>query len=657
MIGCSPDRPLLRVTTRIGLLALLLSGAVAASPRDQYRDALKALARGESGTFERLRGGLNDYPLAPYLEIAGTAKALDRADPGTVRSLLDNYPALPPTWRLRRSWLRRLAKEERWSEFLADYTDQRDMTLRCQRARAELAVRGDVAYEASLWLVGKSQPDACDPVFSHWRSKGLLGEDPTFDRAVLAARAGEASLASYLARGLDSGHRDLVNRWLALRTNPAQGLVQARTWRDSEDHRSLLVNNLKRLAPGNNELARAHWPDLKAQFAFSSGQAAGVDRELALFYATDYPIDALPQLAALPPSVQDQQILEWQVRVAVHAGDWPAVAAAVARMPASHAGRDRWQYWLGRAREKQGDRVAAESIYRRLADKANYFGFLAADRLGTRYALCPEVARPDSDTFARLLSRPAMQRALELAALNEWRDARSEWNTATAGLSREQRRQAAVLADSYGWFDRSILTLADSGHQTTYHLRFPLAWHGDVSALASRFALNPSLIYGVMRSESALVVDAVSGAGARGLMQVTPATARDIARKIGEKAPTARGLIEQQLSLRFGSAYLRQLFDRYEHPLKVMAAYNAGPDALERWDALNLPAEPDRWIESLPFYETRDYLMRVLAFSALYDWRREGKMVPMAVRMPTLTDRPGVTDFGVRGRVVPHCPS
>ncbi|MEM6936628.1 MAG: transglycosylase SLT domain-containing protein, partial [Pseudomonadota bacterium] len=131
----------------------------------------------------------------------------------------------------------------------------------------------------------------------------------------------------------------------------------------------------------------------------------------------------------------------------------------------------------------------------------------------------------------------------------------------------------------------------------------------------------------------------------------------EVASSLGESNPGRRGLLREDVNLRLGSAYLASLFERYNHPLKVLAAYNAGPDAVARWEALDLPEEPDRWIESLPYYETRDYLMRVLAFTTLYDWRREGKMVPLAQRMPALDLRPGVTDFGIRGRVVPRCPS
>ncbi|MEM7703994.1 MAG: transglycosylase SLT domain-containing protein [Pseudomonadota bacterium] len=644
------------------LVALLIvsGGAWAAEattldPREAYLSALKALDSKQLDRFDELADQLQDYPLYPYLQIARVSTGLKNAKPTAVRKLLEDYPSMPPSYRLRRSWLRELARRERWEAFLTDYRPQRDMELRCQHALATLRVLGSVGYEPDLWLVGRSQPDACDPVFTHWRQRGLLTADRYFERAVLAAKAGESTFAGFLGRRLSGPRQGEVKRWAALQSNPGRNLAAASRWSDSPPHRQMVLSTLDRIKSRNNTLALSAWPTLREHYSFSADQVAEVDRNLVLFYATDYPLDAQRRLTAL--TLQDPQIVEWRARVAIKEGDWSSLLAALDNLPAELRDRDRWQYWRARAMAESGSGSEAMQLFEQLAKKPNYFGFASADRVSKPYALCPAPRDPDPVVLNALTARPAMQRALELHALGEWRDARSEWNVATRNLNREQRRQAAVLADGSGWFGRAILTLADTGHTDRYDLRFPLAWHAEVTQNAARFGLNASLIYGVMRSESALVVDAVSGAGARGLMQLTPQTGREIASSLGESNPGRRGLLREDVNLRLGSAYLASLFERYNHPLKVLAAYNAGPDAVARWESLDLPEEPDRWIESLPYYETRDYLMRVLAFTTLYDWRREGKMVPLAQRMPALDLRPGVTDYGIRGRVVPRCPS
>jgi soluble lytic murein transglycosylase len=158
---------------------------------------------------------------------------------------------------------------------------------------------------------------------------------------------------------------------------------------------------------------------------------------------------------------------------------------------------------------------------------------------------------------------------------------------------------------------------------------------------ARRNALPPSLIYAVMRSESALAPDARSGAGALGLMQLLPNTARSLEAAAGVRVANRSRLFDPETNIRLGSAYLRKLVDEHGHPLRVLAAYNAGPRPLARWDAAGrLPPEPDRWIETLPYYETREYLPRVLTFQVLYEWQIHGRMTRLS-RMMSPLDKAG----------------
>ncbi len=638
------------------LAALAWGSPDPSAQRDAYRAALEALSRDRWTEFERLKAGLDEYPLKPYLEAAAIERRLDRADPAEVDALVRAHPGVPPVERLRRHWLERLARERRHRELVDAYTPQSDAELRCAHLHARLSLGEWVLFEPDLWLTGRSRPDACDPVFAHYRANGDLTPDLYLARAKLAAGAGEGRFARWLSRRLEPMQRESIQRWVALAAHPERELARARHWPDSELHREMLEAALTRMASRRNDRAREHWEALRDRFAWSEASRAGIERELALYYATDYPPDALATLDRIPDPAVDAQILEWRARVALRAGDWSQVLAALDRLPEDRRGRPRWRYWRARALLAAGQPEPAETLFRDLAGEANYYGFLSADRIGHDYALCPETPRHDPALSPRLREIPALRRAFELYHLGELLDARREWNLANAGLGPDERRQLALLAAAEGWVDRAVLTLADTGHQQDYELRFPLHWEPLVQALAARERLNPSLIYGVMRSESALVTDAVSSAGAIGLMQLTPATARRVARDRGWPLPSRSQLNRPEYSIALGSAYLSELIERYGHPLAALAAYNAGPDAVERWRSLNLPAEADRWVETVPYYETRDYLARVIAFATIYDWRREGKMVPVKLRMPDLDVAPGRTDFGVAGSRIPRCP-
>jgi soluble lytic murein transglycosylase len=126
-----------------------------------------------------------------------------------------------------------------------------------------------------------------------------------------------------------------------------------------------------------------------------------------------------------------------------------------------------------------------------------------------------------------------------------------------------------------------------------------------------------------------------SPAGALGLMQVTPATARTLSRKHGLAYGASSELLNGANNIGFGAIYLRDLLDDYDqNPVLVSGAYNAGPNAVARWLGSRQLDEAAQWIETLPYYETRDYIPRVLAFTTLYDWRLQKPVRRISSRMP-----------------------
>jgi soluble lytic murein transglycosylase len=95
-------------------------------------------------------------------------------------------------------------------------------------------------------------------------------------------------------------------------------------------------------------------------------------------------------------------------------------------------------------------------------------------------------------------------------------------------------------------------------------------------------------------------------------------------------------------NIRFGTTYLRDLLDRFgDNPVLVSGAYNAGPNAVDRWLKERPQVDPAAWVENLPYFETRDYIPRVLAFTTLYDWRLQRPVRRLASRMPAFDSGAG----------------
>jgi soluble lytic murein transglycosylase len=287
--------------------------------------------------------------------------------------------------------------------------------------------------------------------------------------------------------------------------------------------------------------------------------------------------------------------------------------------------------------EALGNAAESEAGFRALADESDYYGFLAADRLDLPYRICPVPMPDDPELVKQIKAKPGIQRALELRLVDLPDFARSEWLNVQRNLDRDGLRGAAAIAMEAGWVDRSVFSMIASGDRQFYDQRFPVIYNNEINQQAQQQQLDSAWLFGIMRSESALDENVISTANAHGLMQITPATARQLTRRHNLAYRTPSQLLDGRYNIRMGTHYLRDLLDSYDDSQVVtLSAYNAGPNAAERW-LQDRPAMPaDIWIELIPYFETREYVPRVLAFTAIYDWRLGNPLRRISSRMPDI---------------------
>ena len=170
-----------------------------------------------------------------------------------------------------------------------------------------------------------------------------------------------------------------------------------------------------------------------------------------------------------------------------------------------------------------------------------------------------------------------------------------------------------------------------------YTLRFPLARREQILREAREAGIDPAWAYAIIRAESAWTTDAKSGANAYGLMQLLPGTAAQLARSehLGYSGPA--DLFDPDTNIALGTRYLAKVAARFDGSTWLgSAAYNAGPDAVDKWVNARDTLDPDFFIETIPYKETREYVSRVLAFSVIYDWRLNGKAATASSRLPRI---------------------
>jgi soluble lytic murein transglycosylase len=649
-----PGGRILQLTTRFRyrgcatLLMLCFAGTApaqepAAADREIFTRAWQAAASGERPVFEQLMPGLGDYLLFPYLRYEDLRYRRARVDPGEMAGFLADHEDWAFSPALRTAWLRTLGDTRQWDEVLTHGGDSKDVEVRCHHAHARIRAGDTVGLlpvAQALWTVGKSQPDACDPVFAWLRQQDGITPGLAWERIRLAMEARQPRLTLYLARFLPEQERVWADRWYQQDRGGYRQLRQAAAWPDQAKNRDIADYGLRRLARSDPDRAWGIFQALDGGFAWPADTRSGILREIALWSAVDGSVATPERMHAVPEEARDDRLLEWWIRRDLAGGRWQEVIETTGALSAESAGDSRWRYWRARALLETGARAQAEELLAELALEASYFGFLAADLLRLPYTICPETPSVESAEVDRLAARPGFERALELrrAGIVNW--ARSEWQSAARSLDPQGLRTAAALAVREDWPEQAIFALGNSGDLRWYEWRFPLAYHELVAANASSRQLDPSWVMGLMRSESAMAEDAISGAGARGLLQVTPDTARQLARRHAYRFTGPQQLLQAEDNIVFGTTYLRDLLDRFGNS-EVLAsgAYNAGPNAVDRWLNERPSGEPAIWVENLPYFETRDYIPRVLAFTTLYDWRLQRPVSRISSRMPAFDSR------------------
>jgi soluble lytic murein transglycosylase len=380
----------------------------------------------------------------------------------------------------------------------------------------------------------------------------------------------------------------------------------------------MIIHILERLAQRKPEQAAQHLTRLHKHYGFNDNQRLQVERQIGLRLAYRYDDKAHSHLAQVNQQRADEDTLRWQAQIALRQSDWKTLLDTLSLMPFSDRQQPKWQYWTARALTMTNQAAQAEPILQQLAQGRHYYGFLAADHLNLPYQLNRHTAAPAPDLNTLRQTYPAIALVEALFAVNWSVSANREWQHLIQTAAAEDLAGLAAIASAWQQHNIAIRTLAQGQLWDRIDLRFPTPYKEPVMQSAEKNKIQPSWIYGVMRRESAFSSDIRSPAGAVGLMQILPNTARYVGRKIGYSRHQYANLTDARSNIELGSAYLRYLLERYDGNLVLAtAAYNAGPKRVDSWITDQVIAA-DQWIDSIPFQETRRYVKAVLEYTMVF---------------------------------------
>ncbi|AHE48864.1 soluble lytic murein transglycosylase [Aeromonas hydrophila 4AK4] len=622
--------------------ALIVPGLVApvfAQTMEQslYREGYDAVRANDQERFQQIRARLNHYPLRPYLDYYQLAFRPGAADYNDVTRFIRQHGDTPQSNRLERSYLTYLAQSQQWSQFLRFYPAKPNSTdLLCMhyQARYYTGHKSEALQEAGkLWLTGQSRPDACDPLFQLWQQAGLRTQDKIWQRMKLAFEAQNPNLIRHLGAQLGGSLKPYGDQMIALFDQPARAMNPA-SFSTAPQSRQLLSLGLARYANEQPESALRQLGEMKRRFGLNQAEVARVERAAARRLLLDRSLAQRSWLDATLVRMKDAELVELRARLAIWEQDWRGLEGWVKRMPMALQKEDRWRYWLARSLEVQGRQKQARELYLETANLRGFYGFMAAQRTGVPYRIKNQSVGHKVPDWRTASSRwPFLLRVRELLAMNEITAARSEWIHNMDRNPVAQRLEFGHIALNQGWHELAILSSIRAEAWDAIDLRFPLPLKRTFSQMAQERTMNTSLLYAISRQESALYPLAQSPVGARGLMQLMPATARETASKLGVPYRNEQQLFDPAMNIRLGSAYLKRLLDVYDgNRILAAAAYNAGPGRVKRWRDQSTNKPMDVWVESIPYRETRNYVQNVLSFDLIYQHKLQQPLRFMSER-------------------------
>ena len=606
-----------------------------------YLDARKALKNKQLSSYNKLRKQLDDYPLTVYLDFHSNINDILTHKGSKATAEIDQFKDTPLFNTARYRYLMRTGAKRRWDDFLMVSPNRPNNTiLQCYFYRAKLAAGDkDTAFKGaqSLWLYGKSRPEECDPLFQVWQKAGLRTQEMLWSRMFLSFNANQYGLLTYLSRKITDNKAE-VKRLLSVYKDPRSLRHTKKFMGRAKINGEIVSLGLKKLAKKDLKQAVKLYMTYQKLDRFSDYQG----RKLSRYFVKRAIIRQEERLKSfvdtMLPLLDSDDLVELRLRWAIREADFTSLIAYLPQLSEQKKAKPRWLYWQSRvdgiistqASPAPSSDIVDNPSNSRLANlskRRNFYGYVAALELNSEYQLEHLDSVTDPALRQKIFDDKALARVIELLAIDKTIDARSEWVQMLGRHSRAMQKEYAIFALENEWHALGVQASIQGKLWNDMRLRFPYAAEQAFVTASKKQKVNIDELRAIARRESAFYPYATSGVGARGLMQLMPATAKETARKAGVKYKGTRSLYINEINIRLGSAYYASLLKRFNNNrVLATAAYNAGPHRVKRWlKKTNGELDVVAFIEAIPFTETREYVQAVLSYRVIYQIKQGKK--------------------------------
>ncbi|WP_350432988.1 transglycosylase SLT domain-containing protein [Shewanella sp. H8] len=610
-------------------LAFLSQAHALTSQQQTYLDARKALDKKQHDKYQALRKKLADYPLTVYLDYHANVDSIVQSPGDKALNAINQFDTTPLYNNLRYRYLLNAGKKQHWQDFLVISPDTpNDIRLQCYYYQAQLdAGNKTSAYQGveRLWVHGYSRPKECDDVFKEWTKAGFRTQELVWARMLLSFNANQSSLLSYLSQKITQ-HKSEAKLLLSVYRDP-NILRHMKKFSSSKPIIGDIVDaGLRKLARKNLHQAIKLYVKYQKTNRFSDAEGRQLNRYLVRRALIKQDQKLVSHIDAMLPLLQSDDLYEMRLRWAIREQDLDTIDKYLSLLSDQGKADPRWQYWQAKMTSRH-DKNRATQLQSILSGERNFYGFNAAEALGKPLAMNDDNLAPNPELQAALNQDPGLARVVELMALDKQIDARNEWLYLMRRHTPEMTAQYGLFALNNGWHGFSVESSIQGKLWDSIALRFPEASNDEFVKASKKYAVNIDEIRAISRRESAFYPYATSGVGARGLMQLMPATAKQTAKKNKIRFNNVKDLYDPKVNIMLGSAYYSELLKQFnQNRVLATAAYNAGPGSVRRWlRQSNGSLDVMSFIETIPYTETREYVQAVLSYRMIFQQKNATK--------------------------------
>ena len=620
------------------VLALPAQAQTPARGDDVVLEMNQAFKKGDRKRLTALLPGARGHLLEPWAAYWELKVRLDDASTTEVQSFLTRFEGSYQEDRLRNDWLLLLGQRREWTQFAIEHPLYRmgdDREVRCYALLVDFQ-RNPAMDTTALadevrrnWHGQKEADEGCALAAERLIDARKLSAANAWRKARLSVEANRPRAAR---RAVEIISPDVAAQLPDLLANPAKFLASRGAY--SKVRKELVVLALVKMAANDVDAAETSlkkWaPQLSSEERNWVWGALGRQSAGRLLPDTLARYDQVTSDADL-----SDEMLAWKVRANLREtggvdaqARWKQVHGSINAM-SDEARRDpAWVYWKARAMMALNPTSAeAISLLEGIASPRGFYEQLALEQLGRQITVPAAPAPLTAAEREAVRLNPTLNRALYAIGIGLRSEGVREWNYGTnlvngqglrgASSDRELLAAADLACEREVW-DRCINTSERTRADFDATQRFPMPFREAVVKRSKEIGLDAAYVYGLIRQESRFIMDARSGVGASGLMQVMPATARWTAKKIGLEGFTADKITDRDTNIAIGTGYLKLVLDDFAGSMPLAAAaYNAGPSRPRAWR--NGPVmDAAIWAENVPFAETRDYVKKVLANTTVY---------------------------------------